>query len=224
MRDWIPSPNDLGPDPEPPGVRLALIDDHAVVRAGLRRVLEDQDGWEVTAEGATLDQARRVMAAHRPDALVLDLNLAGTSSLEAIPELLERSPETRIVVLTMEAAPGVARQALRSGAVAYVLKEAAEEELVMAIRLALAGRTYLTPRIGGLIAQEVAPRETLSLRERQVLRLLALGHTNAEVADQLHLSRRTVETHRANIQHKLSLSTRAQLTRHALDRGLLTAH
>ena len=122
----------------------------------------------------------------------------------------------------MEASPAIARRALRHGAAAYVLKEAAEEELVMAIRLAMAGRTYLTPRIGGLIAKEVEPRDPLSTGEGEILRLLALGHTNAEIGRQLHISRRTVETHRANIQRKLELSTRAQLTHHALDTGLLT--
>ena len=203
---------------------MLLVDDHAVVRAGLRRILEEQAGWTVVAEAAELERTRRAMLGHKPDVLVLDLNLGATSSLPAIPDLLARSPESRIVVLTMEADPGLAREALRTGASAYVLKEAAEEELVRAVRAAVDGHTYLTPGLGALIATESAQgpdAAALSPREEEVLRLLALGHTNHEIADQLYLSRRTIETHRANIQRKLDLSTRAQLTRHAIDRGLL---
>ena len=207
-------------------LRLVLVDDHSVVRAGLRRVLEAQEGWTVVAEAAELDRALRAVLGHKPDVLVLDLNLPGGSSLGAIPDFLECSPQTRIVVLTMEAEPAIAREALRTGASAYVLKEAAEEDLVRAVRAAVDGHTYLTPRMGVLIATENARREAddvLSPREGEVLRLLALGHTNAEIAGRLYLSRRTVETHRASIQRKLDLSTRAELTRHALEHGLLTA-
>jgi two-component system, NarL family, response regulator NreC len=204
-------------------LRLLLVDDHTVVRAGLRRVLEAHEGWTVVAEAAELDRALRATLGHKPDVVVLDLNLRGTSSLEAIPDFLARSPQSRIVVLTMQAEPAFARKALRDGASAYVLKEAAEEELVTAVRSAVAGHTYLTPRMGVLVATEASEHDDhlLSPREEEVLRLLALGHTNAEIAAQLYLSRRTIETHRANIQRKLDLSTRAELTRHAIDYGLL---
>jgi two-component system, NarL family, response regulator NreC len=205
-------------------LRIVLVDDHAVVRSGLRRVLEEHEGWTVEAEAADLDRALRATLGYKPDILVLDINLGEQSSLESIPDFLERSPQTKIVVLTMQTDPGFARDALRAGASAYVLKEAAEEDLVAAVEAAAEGRTYLTPRVGALLARAPAPDERegdLTEREEQVMRLLALGHTNAEIADQLFLSRRTVETHRANIQRKLDLATRAELTRYALEHGLL---
>ena len=207
-------------------IRLVLVDDHEVVRSGLRRVLEAQPGWSVEAEAGEIDRALRAVLGHKPDVLVLDLNLGGVSSLEYIPELLERSPATRIVVLTMQTEPAYARDALRAGASAYVLKESAEEELVTAVKAAAEGQTYLTPRVGAMIAAEPPSNEAdsdLTHREEEILRLLALGHTNGEVADQLFLSRRTIETHRANIQRKLDLSTRAELTRYAIEHKLLDA-
>jgi two-component system response regulator NreC len=205
-------------------IRLVLVDDHEVVRGGLRRVLEAQPGWSVEAEAGDIDRALRAVLGHKPDVLILDLNLGGVSSLEHIPELLERSPGMRIVVLTMQTEPGYARDALRAGASAYVLKEAAEDELVTAVKAAAEGQTYLNPRVGAMIAAEPEESETdggLTRREQEILRLLALGHTNGEIADQLFLSQRTIETHRASIQRKLDLSTRAELTRYAMDHMLL---
>lgn len=208
-----------------PAIRIVLVDDHAVVRAGLRRLLEAQPGWSVEAEAGELDRALRAVLGHKPDVLVLDLNLRGDWTMRAIPDFLQRSPHTRIVVLTMQTEPAYARDALRSGAVAYVLKEAADSELVAAVRAAAEGQTYLDPRVGALLAAEPARDaggdDELSEREQEVLRLLARGHTNAEIAELLFLSRRTVESHRASVQRKLALSTRAELTRHALEHGLL---
>jgi two-component system response regulator NreC len=204
-------------------IRLVLVDDHEVVRSGLRRVLEAQPGWSVEAEAGDIDRALRAVLGHKPDVLILDLNLGGVSSLEYIPELLERSPGTRIVVLTMQTEPAYARDALRAGASAYVLKEAAEDELVTAVKAAAEGKTYLNPRVGAMIAAEPvesAADGDLSKREQEIVHLLALGHTNGEIAEQLFLSRRTIETHRANIQRKLDLSTRAELTRYAIDHKL----
>ena len=205
-------------------IRLVLVDDHEVVRGGLRRVLEAQPGWSVEAEVGDIERALRATLGHKPDVLILDLNLAGVSSLEYIPELLERSPATRIVVLTMQTEPAYARDALRAGASAYVLKEAAEEELVTAVRAAAEGRTYLTPRVGAMIAAAPEAGEAddeLTGREQEVLRLLARGHTNAEIGELLFLSRRTIESHRGNIQRKLDLTTRAELTNYALEHKLL---
>jgi two-component system response regulator NreC len=208
-------------------IRLVLVDDHEVVRSGLRRVLEAQTNWSVEAEASDIDRALRAVLGHKPDVLVLDLNLGGgVSSLEHIPDFLKRSPSTRIVILTMQTEPGYAKDALRTGASAYVLKESAEHDLVEAVRAAVRGETYLTPRVGALIAAEVAGPPTdgdLTQREREILRLLALGHTNAEIAALLFLSRRTIDTHRSNIQSRLGLTSRAQLTRYALDHTILEA-
>jgi two-component system response regulator NreC len=193
-----------------------------VVRSGLRLVLEAESDLEGVAEASELESARRYVRGHRPAVLVLDLNMPGGSSLEAIPAIREESPETQIVVLTMQQEPAFARQALSNGALGYVLKEAAGEELVQAVRRAAAGESYLNPKLGARLAAQPSVREDdLSEREIEVLRLIALGHTNAEIAAQLYLSVRTVETHRAHIQQKLSLSTRAELVGYALDRGLV---
>jgi two-component system response regulator NreC len=181
---------------------------------------------EVVAEAGDAEAALRAVLGHKPDVLILDLNMPGkVSSLDALPQVPERSPGTRTVVLTMQEDPEYARQALRAGAVAYVLKEAADAELVEAVRRAAAGETYLNPSLGAKLA--AAPPEPegnpddLSPREIEVLRLIALGHTNAEIGEQLYLSIRTVETHRAHVQQKLRRHTRAELVRYAIDHGLL---
>ena len=215
------TPHEAPPIP----IRIVLADDHAVVRSGLKLVLENEPAFEVVAEASDVDSARRYVRGHRPAVLVLDLNMPGGSSLEAIPAIREESPRTQIVVLTMQDEPAFARQALSTGALAYVLKEAADDELVEAVRRAAAGQTYLNPTLGARVAKEPppGPPDDLSPREVDVLRLIALGHTNAEIAQQLFLSVRTVETHRSHIQQKLRLSGRAELVAYALDRGLINA-
>jgi two-component system response regulator NreC len=202
---------------------VVLADDHAVVRSGLRLLLEAAPGFEIVAEAGDVDAALRSVLAHKPSVLVLDLNMPGTRPwLEAIPAVEEASSGTRVVVLTMQEDPEFAREALRAGALGYVLKEAAPGELVEAVRRAAAGETYLTPRLGAALAAAPAgPPGDLSPREVEVLRLIALGHTNAEIAEELYLSVRTVEYHRAHIQQKLRRSSRAELVRYALDNGLL---
>ena len=206
-------------------LRVVIADDHAVVRRGLRQLLEDEVGLEVVAEADDLEGARRYVRGHKPDVLVLDLNMPGGSSLDAIPDIRAEAPETQIVVLTMQNEPAYARQALASGVMGYVLKEAADDELVEAVRRAAAGDTYLNPRLGARVAAEPppGPPDGLTEREVQVLRMIALGHTNAEIAGELYLSVRTVETHRAHIQQKLRVGTRSELVRYALDHGLVTA-
>ena len=203
--------------------RVLIVDDHAVVRSGLRMLLDSESGFEVVAEASDVDGAARYVRGHHPDVLVLDLNMPGRSSLDAIPQIRNESPETQIVVLTMQQEPAFARQALGSGALGYVLKEAADDELVEAVRRAAAGQSFLNPRLGARLASEPlpGPPDDLSDREVDVLRLIALGHTNAEIAEQLYLSVRTVETHRSHIQQKLRLSTRAELVGYALERGLI---
>ncbi len=206
-------------------ITVVIADDHTVVRQGLRLLIDNEDGLQVVAEAGTVPDAERLTRAHRPSVLVLDLNMPGGSSLEAIPRLGEHSPDTAIVVLTMQDDPAFARQALRSGALGFVLKEAADEELLQAIRLAAAGDTYLNPRLGARLAAQppepAGPPDDLTDREVEVLRLIALGHTNTEMAQQLFLSTRTIETHRAHIQQKLRRTSRAELVRYALEHGLV---
>ena len=206
-------------------IRLILADDHAVVRSGLRMLLDSESDFEVVAEASNIEDARRYVRGHHPKVLVLDLNMPGGSSLEAIPAIREESPDTEIVVLTMQQEPAFAREALRAGALGYVLKEAADDELVQAVRRAAVGESYLNPKLGARIAAEPppGPPDDLSDREADVLRLIALGHTNAEIAAQLYLSVRTVETHRSHIQQKLRLTSRAELVGYALERGLISA-
>ena len=214
----------MASDGEP--ITIVLADDHAVVRSGLRMVLDREEDFEVVSEAADADSALRTVLGHKPAILVLDLNMPGEpTSLEAIPRVPEVSPNTRVVVLTMQEDPEFARRALRAGAAGYVLKEAADDELVDAIRRVAAGATYLNPRLGAMLAaappEQTGPPDDLTEREVGVLRLIALGYTNAEIAQELFLSVRTVESHRAHIQQKLGRSTRAELVRYALDHGLV---
>jgi two-component system response regulator NreC len=204
-------------------LQVVIADDHSVVRRGLRQVLEAEAGVEVVAEAEDLDGARRYVRGHRPDVLVLDLNMPGGSTLAAIPELREEFPDTQIVILTMQDEPAYAREALSAGVLGYVLKEAADDELVEAVRRAAAGDTYLNPRLGARVAAAPppGPPDGLSVREVEVLRMIALGHTNAEIAQDLYLSVRTVETHRAHIQQKLRLGSRSELVRYALEHRLI---
>lgn len=204
---------------------IVLADDHEVVRNGLRMLLEAEEEFEVVAEAGDLDSTRRYVLGHRPRVLVLDLNMREGSSLALIPELREQSPDTSVVVLTMQDDPAFAGEAMRAGARGYVLKQSAGTELVDAVRAAARGETRVNP---GLRAQVAAakhgpsgPPDGLTDREVGVLRMIALGHTNSEIAEQLYLSLRTVETHRAHIQRKLGRSSRAELVRHALDLGLV---
>ncbi len=206
-------------------ITIVLADDHRVVRAGLRMLLDAEADFEVVSEAGDVELTERRVAAYHPAVLVLDVNMPEGSSLPAIPRIRAQSPTTHIVVLTMHGDPELAREALRAGATGYVLKEAAETELIQAIRLAAEGRTYLTPELGARMAAEVpspagAP-DDLSSREVEVLRLIALGHTNGEIAAQLFLSVRTVESHRAHIQQKTQRTSRSQLVAYAREHGLL---
>jgi two-component system, NarL family, response regulator NreC len=204
-------------------ITVVIADDHAVVRKGLRLLVDAEPGLRVVAEAGDVPDAVRLTKAHRPRVLVLDLNMPGGSSLDAIPELA--SGATAIVVLTMQDDPSFARQALQTGALGFVLKEAADDELLEAIRLAATGETYLNPRLGAKLAAQppkpAGPPDDLTEREVEVLRFIALGHTNAEIGAQLYLSTRTVETHRAHIQQKLRRSSRADLVRYALEHDLV---
>jgi two-component system, NarL family, response regulator NreC len=211
-----------GPDDPPQTIDIVLADDHEVVRAGLRLLLQGVEGMHVVGETGDVPGALRLVESRRPDVLVLDLNMPGPPSLAAIAEVKDTCA---VVVLTMQSDPAFARAALQAGARAYVLKEAAGAELVTAVRTAAGGGTYLNPQLGARIAAEppaaADAADDLSAREIEVLKLIGLGHTNAEIGEQLFLSVRTVETHRSHIQRKLGRTTRADLVRYALERGLV---
>jgi two-component system response regulator NreC len=209
--------------PEVEVISIVLADDHTVVRSALRMLLEAESDIEVVAEAGTADDALRYVRGHKPTVLILDLDMPGRPSLEVLPEIIDASPDTGVVILTMRSESEFAREALQAGVRGYVLKEAADAELVQAVRSASAGETYLQPALGVKLATEDPDggQDGLSDREYGILKLIALGHTNAEIADQLFLSIRTVESHRANIQDKLDLGSRAELVRYALDYGII---
>jgi two-component system response regulator NreC len=204
-------------------VTLVVADDHRIVRGGLRLLLNAEPDFEVVAEADDVESARRAVLAHKPSVLVLDLNMPGKPTLPEIPKLREEFPQTEIVVLTMQDDPAFAREALRAGAAGFVLKRSAEQELVGAVRAVAAGETYLNPQLGARLAVEPPDQlpDGLTEEEAELLRLVALGHTNPEIGERLHLSGRTVETHRARLQHRLGLETRADVVRYALDHGLI---
>ncbi|MGB7587539.1 MAG: response regulator transcription factor [Solirubrobacterales bacterium] len=204
-------------------VTVVVADDHGVVRAGLRLLLEAEGGFEVVAEAEDVPSAQRYVRSRRPTVLVLDLNMPGGSSLASIPALRQDVPETQIVVLTMQDDPAFAREALKAGALGFVLKRSAEDELIQAVRLAALGEPYINPQLGVRLAVEPppGPPDGLTEEEVEILRLVALGHTNAEIGERLFLSGRTVETHRIKLQRKLEFQTRADVVRYVLDHGLL---
>jgi two-component system response regulator NreC len=203
---------------------IVIADDHAVVRSGLRMLLDAEPDFTVVADAGDIVGARREVERHAPAVLVLDLHMPGDTSLSAMPALRRSAPDTQIVVLTMQEDPAFAREAIAAGARGYVLKEAADTALVDAIRTVAGGGTYLQAELGAqLVSTDQPQRAPLTPRETEILRLIALGHTNAEIAESLFLSIRTVETHRANIQSKLKLSRRADLVRYALERRLIAS-
>ena len=168
-------------------------------------LLEDESDMQVVAEAGDAEAATRYVRGHRPTVLILDINMPGGSGLAAVPQIRNESPETEIVMLTMQGETASAREALQAGVLGYISKDAASDELVTAVRMAAQGRTYLQPELGARLAAEpdIASPDDLSDREIEVLRLIALGHTNNEIAERLYLSVRTVESHRAHIQQKL---------------------
>jgi two-component system response regulator NreC len=204
---------------------IAICDDHALVRSGIARVLEQEPGFRIIASAATAEEARTVVGQTQPDVLLLDVTMPGRSGIDVLPELRLLSPQTKVLMLSMHDDPAYVRQSLAAGARGYVLKDAADAELVKAIRQVAEGHRYVDPVLGARLASATpAPAarvDLLSEREHDVLRLLALGHTNQEIAQQLFISVRTAETHRAHIMRKLQLSTRAELVRYAIEHGHL---
>ena len=211
-------------------VRILIVDDHAVVRSGIRLLLAAEDDLEPVGEAGTAREAIFEARSLKPDVVLMDVVMPDGNGLDAIPTLLHEHPELKILMLSMQDDPQYVRQAFAAGASGYVLKEAADTEVVAAVREVARGGRYVHPELGArLVAAETeelrrADEDPLSEREREVLRLLALGHTNQEIAKQLYISVRTAETHRAHIMQKLRLSSRAELVRYALDRGLLEDH
>ena len=208
-------------------IRVLIVDDHAVVRSGLKLLLEAEEDIAVVAEAGSADDGVRAARLEKPDVVLLDVVLPGRSGIEATPELRKAAPSAKVLVLSMQDDPSYVREAFAAGASGYLLKEAADVELVQAVREVASGARYVHPALGArLAAAEVdaasrAAADPLSDREREVLRLLALGHTNQEIAKMLFISVRTAETHRAHIMQKLGLQTRAELVRYALANGLL---
>ena len=208
-------------------IRVLVVDDHAVVRTGLRRVLDAEPDIETVGEAPNAERAVFEALESKPDVVLMDVVMPGNSGIEGLPALLQALPEVKVLMLSMQDDPHYVREAFEAGASGYVLKEAADTDVVDAVRAVAAGESYVHPALGArLIAAESEERkraesDPLSEREREVLRLLALGHTNQEIAALLYISVRTAETHRAHIMQKLGLSSRAELVRYALDHGLI---
>jgi DNA-binding NarL/FixJ family response regulator len=200
-------------------IRVLVVDDHAIVRSGLRRVLDAEPDIETVSEAENADRAVFEAMEHKPDIVLMDVVMPGKSGIEGLPALLQAVPTVQVLILSMQDDPRYVREAFEAGASGYVLKEAADTEVITAVRAVAAGERYVHPALGArLLAAEVEERkraeaDPLSEREREVLRLLALGHTNQEIAKLLYISVRTAETHRAHIMQKLRLSSRAELVR-----------
>jgi len=209
-------------------IRVLVVDDHAVVRAGLRLLLDAEDDIETVGEAGDAREAVFEVRSSKPDVILMDVGLgSGKSGIEAAPDVLHEAPDAKVLMLSMQDDPRYVREAFAAGASGYVLKEAADSELVTAVRQVAGGTRYVDPAMGARIAaadadaERAAAEDPLSERESEVLRLLALGHTNQEIAKTLFISVRTAETHRAHIMQKLRISTRAELVRYAIAQGLL---
>ena len=208
-------------------IRVLVVDDHAVVRSGLRRIIDAQDDLESVGEAPNGERAVFEAMQTTPDVVLMDVVMPGKNGIEATRAVLQAVPSTKVLVLSMQDDPRYVREAFDAGASGYVMKEAADDEVVDAVRAVAGGQRYLHPALGARLLEAEseerrrAAADPLSEREREVLRLLALGHTNQEIAKMLYISVRTAETHRAHIMRKLGLSSRAELVRHALAEGLL---
>ena len=208
-------------------IRVVVVDDHAVVRSGLRLLLDQEADIEMVGEAGDAREAIFEVRSKHPDVVIVDVTMPGESGIEVLPKLLKESPETKALVLSMHDDPSYVRDAFAAGAGGYVLKEAVDTEVVAAVRQVAAGKRYVNPDLGARLvdaearARAAAEADPLSDREREVLRLLALGHTNQEIAKMLYISVRTAETHRAHVMQKLRLSTRAELVRYALEHGVI---
>lgn len=214
-------------------IKVLLVDDHAVLRTGLRLLLSSQQDFEVIGEAGSGIEALEMAASQQPDLILLDLSMPGLGGMEALPALHRRAPQARILILTMHEDPQYLHRVLKKGAVGYVLKKAADVELISAIRAVLRGEVYVHPSMTRVLLEDMLPEvessdelqhwNTLSEREREVLRQIAYGYTSSQVATELNLSPKTVETYRARGMEKLGFTDRASLVRFALRNGLISA-
>ena len=208
-------------------IRVLIVDDHAVLRSGLHLLLDAQSDIEVVGEAGDVKEAVFETRDKQPDVVLMDVVMPGQTGIEGVPLVLKEAPEAKVLVLSMQDDPRYVHEAFAAGAAGYILKEAVDAEVVGAIQRVAAGDHYVHPALGArLVAAEAEAKareeaDPLSDREREVMRLLALGHTNQEIAKMLYISVRTAETHRAHIMQKLRISTRAELVRYALTQGLL---
>jgi DNA-binding NarL/FixJ family response regulator len=204
-------------------IRVLVIDDHAILRTGIVSMLERESDITVVGQAANADQAVTRARALQPDVILLDVVMPRKSGFETLPELKAVAPEARVIMLSMQTNPSSIRKALNTGAAGFVAKHASEADLFDAIRRVAVGSRYVDPELAGdlIVPDSAALTEPLSERERDVMFMLALGYTNQEVAEQLYISVRTVDTHRAHLMRKLTLRTRAELVLYALANGLV---
>ena len=206
--------------------RVLIADDHGIVRSGLRMLLERQEGIEVIAEASDGEQARDLAISERPDLAILDVKMPKLTGLEATREIREQAPEVAILILSMHEEDRYLFEALKAGASGYVLKRAADSDLMDAIRAVERGEPFLTPEAQQALIKDVLDREgpsqaELTPREEEVVKLVAEAHTNREIAELLTLSEKTVENHRSNAMRKLGMRDRVELVRYAIRRGLI---
>jgi len=214
---------------------IILAEDHHIVRQGLRALLEAEPDIQIVGEAANGLEAAQLAESRQPDVMIVDLMMPGLNGLEVTRQVAQRSPHTQVIILSAFENEAYVTEALGSGAAGYVLKKSSAADLVQAVREVVAGRRYLSPSLSERAIEayvryvqqvrdsDLDPYETLTPREREVLHLAAEGHTNAEIAERLSISPRTVETHRANMMRKLGLRTSTDLIRYAMQRGILPA-
>jgi DNA-binding NarL/FixJ family response regulator len=211
-------------------LKILIADDHTLVRQGLRRILEGQEGWEVVAETGDGREAVRVTAELNPDVVLLDIAMPHLNGVEALQQIVRKSPETRVLVLSMYADEAYVTRAVRAGASGYLLKDSADADLIKAISAVAQGKSFFSPAAAKIIVDDYARPpgqgpadrfESLSEREREVFQLVAEGYSNKEVAELLHISPATVETHRAHVMEKLDVHSTAELVLSAVRRGIV---
>ncbi len=212
-------------------IRIIVTDDHGLLRAGMRTLLDQQTDFEVVGEAENGAQAVELVKRLQPDVVLMDISMPDMDGLEAMKKILANDPNARVLLVTVHEDTGLMREAIHIGAAGYILKRALESELIDAIHAVLKGEIYIHPAMTrGLLEQANQPvenstrAETLTVREVEVLKLVAEGYTNRHIAELLHISIRTVETHRANLMAKLGISSRVELVRYATQRGMIAAH